>query len=883
MSLTGKEFHIKLQRKKNKLSDGYHYTPSLIRTDASAFKQKGILHKIDNLGRNIEGDKPNVSIEKHLKSLHPSTVQGKSVKYTLLTMDKGRKAGAKAVWKTALSAETVALNAKNIGKQKLITNLRYKADTSDSGKAVLSGVTVLRSANNARKVILQHKMQKKQYKNYVNDIKSKKAKLQNAKKKFKATPKNKERKFDKKDIKVQKKQLKNTKKLKRLSKPNSLVKTAGVSITTGGITRGMNQISKNAQDNDFAQATSKAVNLAQQTKSVKTTVKNHKFAKTQKKTQKLNKKSNKLANRRSKLTAKKKKPKVKRKKKFKPPAPKKIAQKFYKFILKFVGAIAFPLIIIIIFFTIVLSLFGGGAANNNAIMGTYYCSDYDMAQAIETYTDIAYAFNSKILKIQNKNNWKSTLRTMGINTSDMDDTPTSVIFGRSNKLNYNPVFDYDANKLIAFLCAYTYDFNDTEDKQQTWQYKDEYDDVLEDLFYEEYEYQAKYINESYWQQCNTYEVYPDRDTYYLCDATGTDYINGTKFGYVRYGSRGVPSEISRFARNKTVYFDYSTGEIKDCNKNYKRTGYYMQNMNYRYTDPSGNVIPSFYSTIVNPNNNTSFLGWIEDNQSFRKTQLVADGENFDWAVSASDMDMRYDDNYQGVRFFKQNEYITECKLYHNVKQLKTFDNAVKAILSDKSESTDDFNQRWQYYQILANLTTDENGKKMDTYGLHQIFKISPIPGNFKDATIYNQYGYDIKNWCEKHCDNTTHYGIDFVTNSGTNVYSVIKGEIESIDTSAHSITIKLSNDQEFWYEDNNKHSLKITYGNITAKSGLSVGATVDVGDYIGKVDNYRHCGGTNTNSGVDYLHFRVQVKYGILGIDWHDVDPQFLFYRENSN
>lgn len=64
----------------------------------------------------------------------------------------------------------------------------------------------------------------------------------------------------------------------------------------------------------------------------------------------------------------------------------------------------------------------------------------------------------------------------------MDDTPTKYYYGKNIVQNYEPVYDFDANKLIAFMCAYTYDFTDADDKEQSWSYDDDkFDDILQDL------------------------------------------------------------------------------------------------------------------------------------------------------------------------------------------------------------------------------------------------------------------------------------------------------------------------------------------------------------------------------------------------------------------
>ena len=160
MGLTGKEYHIKFVRRQSKLTGKYHTAVRLKRANAPAFKQEGILHRIDGLGRRFEGDKPTLSVTKRISNMRPTTAFGKGTKYTLSAVNKVRKTGTRIVWKSALSAETVGLTFGNFAKTQLMQNLRYKTDTTDSGKAVLSTATTLRTIDNARKTIVQHHLQK---------------------------------------------------------------------------------------------------------------------------------------------------------------------------------------------------------------------------------------------------------------------------------------------------------------------------------------------------------------------------------------------------------------------------------------------------------------------------------------------------------------------------------------------------------------------------------------------------------------------------------------------------------------------------------------------------------------------------------------------------
>ncbi len=886
--LRGKEYHFNFTRSVD--TNGKHHTKvSLTRNDTPTYKSPGILHRIDRLSRRFEGDYPHISITKSIDSFSPSTKKGKTAKLFLSKTNRLRKISTSIAWKSALSAETATITTGKIIHNKLKNNMRDNFDSNDTGKVAVRAISSLSAVSRARKVIIQNRLKKNQLTLYKGQYKLSKLKYSNLRKKYKNNKKLQGaelNKYDKALVKTAKSKAKNYKKLKRYHLTKPLVLTGAVAATTASVKHLGRNIVSQAQDNDFVQGLTKTADIAHQARIVKSAVKNHKVNKAVKRTEKLNSRTNKLQQKRNKLT---KKQQIKKKNNHKPatkPKPvdkvQQVVTKMFSFIFKFFGFIAAPLLLIIFLFAIVLMIFGGVSSKNTAILGTYYCSDYDMAQAIEAYTDIAYTFNENVMKCKSSSNWKSGLSNFGIDTSDMDDTPTSYVFGRNNFQNYDPKYDFDANKLIAFICAYTYDFTDGDDKQQTWSYSEaEIDEVLQTLFDKEYKFEAKYVNDSYWQQSNVYTVYPGNasDELYLCKGSGSSTVNGNTYGYIDFDSCGVPSALTSFAKDETVYFDISTGEIKNANKSYKKTGFYFQNLNKTVTDPSGGNIPAFYSKIVN--DNETFWGWRgQGNDYNHKTQLTVNGNNFDWAMAQEDVKTAFNENdKQAVRFYKKEEYITECTLYSNVKQLKTFDNAIAAVLEEVSSDDNDYAQRIQYYQILS-CQADDNGKVTETYGLHQIFDCAPLPGNYDDLKIFNGFGYDIQKWGSKHCnDITMHYGNDYEATTGSNVYSLISGKVETIDSANHLIEIKTTEDMEFWYEDSNKRTVKITYSNVTAKSGLQQGDIVTMGDSIGKVDNHRHCEYTNNSSAEkDYLHISVQVKYGLF---WHDVDPQFLISREN--
>lgn len=904
--LRGKEFHVRLTRQQNK-SGSYHTHISLVRADAPAYKQRGILHRISNLDRRIEGD----------------------VKHSAKPKGKLRRFSSAAVKKTALSSETVALTLSSVAYNHLRQNLRNNADGMDSGKAALAALSSVGLLNQARKGAIRHRLQKAAYKQQKLSLKQYKPKLKLEKSKFKQEKKNiklkskskkrqlkrirsvfgkadvnnynwtKMRKYKrtKKKLKANKKCLKklkktnkklyknakkvrkNKRKLKKLYKTKPLILLSAKAVTAKAGGRYFENIVKNNTDNDFLSAASKGKDVIRDAKTVNRYIKNFRVSRAEKKPQKLNKKKSKLQNRKTKLSQKSKAKKVKKPK----PKPKlqdkvkKAAIDFVKFIFKFLGALAAPLIIVILVFAIILMMFGGFTQKSSYVVGTFNCTDYTMTRAIDKYTELANDFNQKVMKCQSSSTWKNGLNSFGVNTDDMDDTPTQFIFGRNTYQNYDPVYDFDSSKLIAFMCAYTYDFNTDNEDVKFWEYQSGYNDVIKKLFNKEYKFESKYVNTSHWVTCNNYSIYPGKTSFWKCNGSGIVTVNSKKYGYVEFNSVGIPSELQPYSYDRDIHFDLNTGEVKNINNKYKKTGYYIQNLDYQYTSPSGDVLPSFYKNVYNPNTNEHYKGFNINDTWYHKTQLYSYGQKYDYAMSYKDAQKFTGDvdfHFCLVRDFKAEEYIKECKLYTNVKQQMTFEQAIKSILQEQNH----FSDRWSYYNTLVN-------QEPKTYGLHQNFN-SPLPSNFSTLTsqgkIYNSFGYDMQKWNSKHCSLNYHDGMDIKASSGTNVYSMIDGKVESINTSTHTVTITTSTPINYWYENSN-HRTKIVYKNITPKSTLHTGDTVKSGDIIGKVDNYRHCefnNLSNTGANTSYLHITVKIQYGQYSNNWYCVDPAFLIKRE---
>ena len=56
------------------------------------------------------------------------------------------------------------------------------------------------------------------------------------------------------------------------------------------------------------------------------------------------------------------------------------------------------------------------------------------------------------------------------------------------------------------------------------------------------------------------------------------------------------------------------------------------------------------------------------------------------------------------------------------------------------------------------------------------------------------------------------------------------GKVESIDTSNHTVVIITEKDRNIWYENDTARTFKLTYGNITLKSGLKKDSKVKLGE-----------------------------------------------------
>lgn len=410
-----------------------------------------------------------------------------------MAVSKSRKIATSAAWKAALSAETITLTSARLAGNRLTQKIRNNADTIDSGKAILSAVTTISTANRVRKTLIQHKLQRKRYKAYKQAVatskaqfKSAKHRLQIKKKEFKSAKKLQKQKLnnisnefknsskfisakkirviarilhknikanrkfiiEKDKVEVQKDLYKRKIKLKRLYKPKNIVLQGLKSAAVRGAYSVSNKIAQNAQDNDFVQAISNAVTVDRQIKTIIKSYKNQKISKAEKRPEKLNKRRNKLQQKQNKLNQ------TRMRKRSHKPKPKSTAKDKVKqlskgmvnIIAKLFGALAFPLLIIILVFGLVVMMFGSCTANSSFLLGTYYCSDYDMAQAIETYTDIAYSYNQESDTL-NLNVPKCEMHIVDVEPTELQEELVNELSDRADEVNNGSVDPSQDNML----------------------------------------------------------------------------------------------------------------------------------------------------------------------------------------------------------------------------------------------------------------------------------------------------------------------------------------------------------------------------------------------------------------------------------------------------
>lgn len=688
----------------------------------------------------------------------------------------------------------------------------------------------------------------------------------------------------KKDVKQREKQLKGSKPLSMVSVSRP-VNYAGKKAVSKGWRKAVNTDS----DNDFMQAAGSIVDKAQ---GIARNRKNHKFQQQQKKTKRLQSKiadkQSKLKMREGKLKSKnyaartrKKRQMRKMSKQFKHSLftsaglkerllkAKNLAKSGLQDIAKKLLIACIPIFIFTLCTLTLLMSLVGIFSNSGFVMGTYIALDNDLAEAEEYYTKLAFEMNEKLLEIQ-EDDWKAGLEDFNVDTDDYDVEPEQLIWGQSEHFPNAPVYDYSSWKLLSYLCAYFYDFDSDEDKVEYWKFDDEQEDACKEIFEKEYTFEHYYENLSGWQELYSWEYSGGIDgSYWLVDSN--------EVYYDKFYPDSNPGALNDWKDDEGyLHYDHDNGEILNANDDNAKTGWFLQDQRYFANDSAGNVCAPFYSynganfgRIYNDGwHKRSYFG-INNEDLFR---FVSPGDTIRWRADL--------ENTCLVSYYKQYEWVEECRLYYTITQNCTFDKAAEEILS----GLDNAEERISYYKLLSNGSEDTDNVPL--YGNHQSLK-SPLADSMSellaDGRIYNGYGYDMQEWNTTHCTlgrvDDCHEGIDIQCDINSQIRSPFNGKITKIDEDKHEMVIESSKDIKLW---DKKRKVRITFYNVTPLDIMEEDDLIAEGTVIAKTTGDRMCPEIddelgNANANCNYLHLAIEIKYHSIDINnYKYIDPRLI-------
>ena len=204
-------------------------------------------------------------------------------------------------------------------------------------------------------------------------------------------------------------------------------------------------------------------------------------------------------------------------------------------------------------------------------------------------------------------------------------------------------------------------------------------------------------------------------------------------------------------------------------------------------------------------------------------------------------------------FLKKYDWVTDCRLYYNVKQNKTFDE----VIADKLGSMSHSDERLQYYSLL--IGTDGSASM---YGNHQTLH-NLLPGaTIRDYSLKREFGYEMTGW---NTDSDGLYqGIKVYCTNGDKLKAPFKGKITDVDTDDNKITIR-KDDVEYWYDGTGgtERDTEVTIENATLLSGFSQGDTINDGQEFAK-----------TTAGNVNFHIYTDTD----GYGWDYIDPRLVLY-----
>ena len=509
-----------------------------------------------------------------------------------------------------------------------------------------------------------------------------------------------------------------------------------------------------------------------------------------------------------------------------------------------------PILIIALVLAFILMIFSGILSGSGFVLGTYAAQDYDLSEAEKYYTKLAYDMNEKILKVSSDTDWKNGLAAFGANKRNLKDDPDNWYWGRSSVYDWDPVYDFDVYKLWSFLCAYYYDFDaDNNGDILYWSYDRDTENLLNEIFNAEYEFIYWYDNRSRWEERSVYNYWgggsAETGRYYRAEKDAFVY-SGRPYKY-RFKPIAYTSELSKYFDSEGYVCINADYRVLNPNDDYALTGFMI--MDHRWY--SGTKEPFYYvdndtQTFFFMKGNTrydrSFWGWNNDDAWF----LISPTDTHIWNDTISDTCM--------YGYYEKYDWKTECNLYYNVKQKKSFER----VLEDKLKSQSHRDERLEYYKLLAG---QESGSET-LYGNHQTLR-NMLPGDtIRNYSVKQAFGYDMWEWNQT--NDGLYQGIKYYCNTGTKLYAPFDCKIKKVDTANRKITLR-KDDVQYWYDGSGgtNRDTEVTITNAVLLSGYAEG------DIIREGENFATTTYTNVN-----FHIEIDTD----GYGWDYIDPRLVLY-----
>ena len=541
----------------------------------------------------------------------------------------------------------------------------------------------------------------------------------------------------------------------------------------------------------------------------------------------------------------------------------------------FFAAVAVPVLIIFLVLAIIVMIFTSIISGGGFTLGTYASQDYDLSEAEKYYTKLAFDLNEKILKVGDESDWKSGLVSLGANRRDLSDKPDHWYWGRSDKFNWVPEYDFDCYKLWSFLCAYYYNFDsDSNGDIVYWEFDGDTKTLLENLFKDEYEFVYLYDNQSRWEEKNPYTYfgggYALTGSYYQCRSDEAYSFTNKPYKY-KFRPVAYTAELSQYFDSEGYCYLNSDYRVLNPDDDYKVTGIYI--MDNRYY--SGTMAPfykydnSYHKYYFETSNGMmhfrNFWGVGYDDFWF----LVSPADTRIWNNSLPDNTAMY-------AYYEKYVWKTDCRLYYNVKQKKTFDEAIL----DKLNSCSHKEERIQYYNLLIGDSSEtDNSMYGNHQTLHNIFGDDSIRTTIENGKLVNGFGYDMQKWGKKHCAiKDLHEGIDVKYSKNQPLYAPFDCKVEEVDSDKHYIVLR-KDDVNYWYDGSGgtKRDTEVYLSNANLLDEFKEGDTLKEGQKFATSTGHQYCDKDTDNSlDTDYVH--IKVKIDTDGYGWDFVDPRLVFY-----